>query len=57
VVDVLLEVLFFAVFFFLDGCSGESSPWNDWPDAPPAITSERSRAWERSERNMSASSP
>ena len=54
-VDLLLEVLFFAVFFFFfDGCCGESRPWNDWADTPPATISERSRAWERSERNMSA---
>jgi hypothetical protein len=50
----LLEVLFLAFFF---GCCGESRPWNAWPHAPPAITSERRRVWGRSERNMSTSPP
>ena len=55
VVPVLLELLLFLAFFF--GCCGESRPWNDWADAPPAIASDSKKAWGRSERNMSTSPP
>jgi hypothetical protein len=40
--------------FFFDG-GGVSSPWNVWATAEPTRTSGRTRARDRSERNMSAS--
>jgi hypothetical protein len=41
-------------FFFFDG-GWVSSPWNVWATAEPTRTSGRTRARDRSERNMSAS--